>query len=602
MRGLVALLLLAMGSGTAQAYEPAEALKRAREDFRSVAHGQDEDARQRLSRVWKSAEVKEELALRQVIVKASSAGALQRLEKASDELLKWSETHRNELQQMAAEPEKIGGRRGIANRQRLDFFTAVDEWNALLQRRKGKLKGSAAEEYTQGSAVLLRSVRTLADEGAPVTGRFLFKGFDRVAGLDSARQLHQQAHALLDAHDRGDSEAAAKVKALGWGAQGMTAATREALDAWEAYKAEAERFSKGVAGGAAVTSAKAAAAEPTTAVIPAERPPGATATAVPGAPSGSPLDATLDGLFKSISAGQVSQAPAAGLAGFVSVARGLSDPDASARRSDGGLLRQASAGTPLPPGFFGGLAMHLKKRPVAANATEIVYGRYLTAGTTQRLDALDAAIEKGQQREAIRLHSSAALVSAKEAGAQVKLQIAERRSAGRAAKVATTAPEALKLLSMLPAGAEDERDDQAFLEEAKSAGEVQRPVVQLPQVAPYLAPPPHRDGIPRGNSKAQMAHVEALAQVTAQLAESVAPISEELGKATAAVKSANADAKTAHLDLVRDGVFGPMPEACPEGQEVSPCPELLDPKAQHGRCQPVGTTCSGQAPLDLSFR
>ena len=218
-RTLLVALLLHVASPVA-AYETPDSLLRAREDFRAVMGGTDVDLRNRLEAAWRQAEAAEDLARRHAVVRAAVNGATQHLDKATDMLVVWAKERRSELTQMLTDPEEIAGPRGEADAARKAFLQASDDWNILVARVGDKLSGDTAEEYATATGLLLRRLRVLADTGAPIRGRFLLGGFDRLSEQDSARDLHRRAQALAIAHQGGDTEAAGRVAALGWGATG----------------------------------------------------------------------------------------------------------------------------------------------------------------------------------------------------------------------------------------------------------------------------------------------------------------------------------------------------------------------------------------------
>ena len=590
-RTLLVALLLHVASPVA-AYETPDSLLRAREDFRAVMGGTDVDLRNRLEAAWRQAEAAEDLARRHAVVRAAVNGATQHLDKATDMLVVWAKERRSELTQMLTDPEEIAGPRGEADAARKAFLQASDDWNILVARVGDKLSGDTAEEYATATGLLLRRLRVLADTGAPIRGRFLLGGFDRLSEQDSARDLHRRAQALAIAHQGGDTEAAGRVAALGWGATGPPSESAPALAALEAYRQAAKAFETELQAGAqtAVPAATSAAAPaPTQASAPAV------------AATGAALSAALDAEAAQLTAEAKGQA-GPGVIGGLRVGQLLVDPYPTGHLATGEPLRRRRGGLRLTGDVMSALDLKLQPPSRPKDETEARYGRVVKAWTAERKAALDAAVKAGKLKDAQALYRELSGADADAAKARVRVLRTRHDAASKVAKSISKAPSSKQLMKWIPAGREQVPGDDVYLAETPDLPALKESDVALPAVAAYLPPPAAKDGDANGD-----AQVEAGAQAAVQGALGLTQArSQEVDQRLLAEKAKAEEqqriARDSHLDAIRDAAFGAMPASCPEQHEVCRCPEVHVPTAHDGRCHPAGTTCAGEAPADLSFR
>ncbi len=587
------IALAAIGApAAAAAYEPPEPLVRARHDYTSVAQGDDNAAKVQFGSVWRQAEANEELTRRKGLVRVAVTAAARAIDQAEDKLLVWGGDNRESLAALIAQPEVVAGPKRTADAVRKPFYMAADEWN-ILHRKLGKRspKGSAADEYVTATALVLRELRTVADSGGNVKGRFLLSGFDRLGELDSAHELHRQTKALSTAHQGGDKGAADRVKALGWGKNGAPSDVAKAQADLQAYRSGAAKYAGEVAQAAAAPVAAAApAAGAATLGEPADAPP------VKGL-SGAPIDQAINDEVPHLA----TPLAAGGLHGWRVFRQGLTDLAASARNSHGGRLVPATGGVTLPPGMLGAVEHRLKDPPDAADATAKRFGTILGAYSPQAQRNLDQAVAAGKLRDAQKIYQGVTGEPDSYVKDRVRALRARRQSGDQVAKVLGKAPTAADLVKRIPPGPAEVPPDEHYWKASPNPGELAAAAAALPAVASYLPPPPRRDGEPHGDQAMAQAHGHAL-QAAASAAGAAAQALEARARAAQAEVDAHAAAqRQGHMDTIREEAFGAIPESCPAGEEVSLCPEKHILKTHTGRCRPAGLSCEGAGPVDLAF-
>lgn len=596
-RRLLAPVLLGVATtawtAAAGAYEPPHALVRAREDYRSVAQGDDGAAKAQFGSIWRQAEVSEELSRRLLLTRVAVTAAARAIDQAEDRLLTWGVEHRESLASLIADPEQVAGPKSKADAGRRPFYMAADEWN-VLHRKLGKKspKGSAADEYVTATSLVLMELRKVADSGGNVKGRFLLSGFDRLSELDSAKELHRQTKALATAHQGGDAGAADRVKELGWGANGAPSDVVQAQGELRGYRAGAAAFVAQVEQTATAPQA-APAGGPVAANLgePAASVQGP-ATGLGGAPIHQAIDAEVGNL--------VSPLPAGGLAGWHAFHQGLADLSAAARDSHGGALAPAGGGLSLPPGMLGAIERRLVDPPAPEDATAKRYGRILAAFTPEAKAELDRALAAGKPKEAQRIYQSITGEPDEHVKARVRALLARQRSGDQVDKALARAPSAESLIQRIPPGPAEVPPDEDYWKASPDPGELAG-AAALPAVAAYLPPPPRRDGEPGGDAALAKAHADALSLAQGVAAAAAQALEEKAKAAQAEVDAHATGQRESHLDLIREAGFGPIPDSCPAGEEISLCPEKHILATHPGRCRPTGLSCDGAGVVDLSF-
>ena len=488
-------------------------------------------------------------------------------------------------------PEAVAGPKSLASAARRPFYMAADEWN-VLHRKLGKknAKGSAADEYVTTTALVLRELRELADSGGNVKGRFLLSGFDRLADLDSATELHRQTKALVTSHQGGDAGAADRVKDLGWGSGGAPADVAKAQADLDGYRASVAAFKAEVAAAGAAPAVAAPLAGALDTAAPTDAQPAAGL-------SGAPIDQAINDEVSQME----SPLPAGGLHGWHVFRQGLTDVTAAARNSHGGRLVPATGGLTLPPGTLSFMEKRLKDPALPEDSTAKRFGRILAAFTPDAKARLDRAIAAGKLRDAQKIYQAIT----GEADAYVKSRVqslrARRQSGDQVRRTLARAPAAADLAKKIPPGPEEIPTDEDYLKAAPNPGEFAAAAAALPAVAAYLPPPPRRDGEPYGDEALTRVHAGALAGAQQAAAAAAAGIEVKAKAAQAGADAHAASQREGHLDSIREAGFGPIPGSCPAGEEVSLCPEKHILKTHPGRCRPVGLGCDVAGVVDLAF-
>ncbi len=582
-----------LAPASAAAYEPPADLARARQDFGSVAQGQDAVAQAQFGSVWRQAEAEEEGARRAALVRAGVVAASRGVAQERERLLVWGGEHRASLAALIEQPEAVAGPKSKADKTIRPFYMAADEWNVLHRKLgSGAIQGAAADEFVTATSLVLRHLRTVADSGGRVKGRFLLSGFDRLASMDSSTEVHRQAKALAAAHRGGDRGAADRVADLGWGSSGPPADVARSIAEMKAYRegaaAYADQVDQGPAGSSPSPAADASARTPGPAVASPAGATGAGSAAIDSA-----LDAEADQLTAPVAAG--------GRGGWLILRQGLSDGWVAARDSAGRSLSQPSGGLLLPPGLLAALGPRLKDSEIPAGETARRYGRILEAWTPEAKAKLEAAVAAGRSRDAERLYGGVTGQPAARVKERVRALRARRSSGDKVAQALAKAPSVDALLRVIPPSPEAAPEDEAYLQAAPDPAALTAADAALPAVAAYLPPPPRRDGKPGGDEGVAAAHAKVVQEAQAAALEEVRKFVARAAAAQTEVDEHAAAQRPLHLDGLRDAAFGPIPDACPSAEEVSLCPERHILKTHPGRCRPEGLTCDGPTVVDLAF-
>ena len=594
LAGLVALVVgsSAVMAGAAHAYDPPHPLIRARNDYRSVAGGEDAAAKAQFGSVWRQAEATEDAARRLSLTRIAVSAAARAISQSETKMLTWATEQAKPLASLILDPEVVAGPKSLADEGRRPFYLAADEWNLLHRKLGGKAaKGSVADEYVAATGAVLRELRKVADSGGNVKGRFLLSGFDRLAELDSAKELHRQTKALATGHRGGDKGAADRVRELGWGASGAPTDVAGALADLEGYRQSVTKFRAEVE-----VAAAAPVGAPATAVGPA-----AAAAPAPAVAAQSVGAAAIELAIDQEASLLATPLPAGGLYGWMVFRQGLADTGVAVRGADGQILIPPTGGLALPPGLLGDIAPRLKAPATPEDLTAKRFGRILGAWTATARADLDKAINEGELKDAVRIYAGITGEAEDRVEERVKALSARRQSGDQVAKVLAKAPTSEQLLKSIPAGPDVIPPDEDYLRDAPNLGELSGDDAALPAVAAYLPPPPRADGEQGGDDRVAWAHAQALAQAQAEAGAAAKAFGDKAAAAQAEAEAHATAQRQVHLDSLREAAFGAIPESCPDGEEVSLCPEKHVIKTHPGRCRPAGLSCDVPGVVNLAF-
>jgi len=250
---------------------------------------------------------------------------------------------------------------------------------------------------------------------------------------------------------------------------------------------------------------------------------------------------------------------------------------------------------------LGALGPRLKDVELPSGDTARRYGRIVKAWTPAAKAKLEAAVAAGRSREAERIYAAVTGQPAARVKERVRALRARRSSGDKVARALAKAPSVDALLRVIPPSPDAALEDEAYLQAAPDPAPLAAADASLPAVAAYLPPPPRRDGKPEGDAGVAAAHAKVLQDAQAAASQKVQTFVARAAAAQAEVDEHAAAQRPLHLDGLRDAAFGPIPDACPSGEEISRCPERHILKTHPGRCRPQGLTCDGPAVVDLAF-